>query len=161
MAKQTFVFLWLVIASLAMPQVLAKEAKQEKPVQTEKKTEENKKDKKAAEEASEPEKVTHRSWHLPQFLEMIEEPPESSPALLGQLRQEKEQLESLIKEDQQIIQAVKQDFENKQSALPRHEWKEALISRNNQERAIQQRIARNLDSLGKIKNELTYLTGTL
>ncbi len=167
MANKTIAFLWITVASLARQQVMAKDVKQVKSEQTEKKADDKQVEangKAEAEEETETEPLADslgRSAHLPRYLEMLEEPPESSPAKLGELREEKEQLEVLIKQDRHIVQAIKQGFEQQQSALPQHEWKAALVASKRHEAEVQQRIARNLGSLEKVKNELTFLTGVL
>ena len=98
MVRPAFVLLWVIVASLAMQQVIAKDAKQEKSEQTEKKSDDKQSDDKGKAEEEEAETETEpiedilgRSSHLPQYLEMPEDPPESSPAKLGELREEKEQ----------------------------------------------------------------------
>lgn len=159
--RSGFVFLLISIFSVAYAAV--DEAKQEKPKQAEQKAEQKKEqeaDEQAGEEPPKLEEVVQRSFHLPQLLEMPEAPPESSPAHLGELREEKEQLEKIIKQDTQTVQAIREGFKE-QAALPPNEWKEAYVASKEEELKVQQRIARNLESLEKVKNELTFLTGAL
>ncbi|MEN8235974.1 MAG: hypothetical protein ABFQ95_00260 [Pseudomonadota bacterium] len=173
MVKQILIFLWFAIVSLVTAPIMANSTKQEKIEKKEEKKggqadpEKNEEkgqtevEEKAGEKPESTAELTYRSLHLPQFVEMPEEPPESNPAQLGKLREEKEQLEILIKDDLQNLQAIKQGFEDQQSALPQHEWKEALVTSKDKETEIQQRISRNMEALEKVKNELTYLTGIL